>query len=105
TATSLRIGGQPDVSRAALAGSILQRLLAQGGRIAMPLDPQEIARYVAHDALVGRAVEIDGRSAGTAAGINAQGELRVQTGAGFATVHTGRVRVAGARSVAHERAP
>ena len=105
TATSLRIEGSSDVSRGSLAGAILARLLADVDRIATPLDDQEIQRYATLDSLAGRQVEIDGRSAGTAAGISATGELRVQTGARIATVHTGRVRIAGAGSVAHERAP
>lgn len=104
-ATSLRIEGSSDVSRALLAGAILERLLANVDRIATPLGDDEIERYATLDSLAGHQVEIDGRSAGTAAGISATGELRVQTGAGIATVHTGRVRIAGAGSAAHERAP
>jgi BirA family biotin operon repressor/biotin-[acetyl-CoA-carboxylase] ligase len=104
-ATSLRIAGAADVQRSALAAAILERLLAAGDRIALALDAQELAAYSTRDALAGRAVEIDGRPAGTAVGISEQGELRVRNAAGLATVHTGRVRIAGARSAAHERAP
>ena len=105
TATSLWLAGCPDVRRATLAGQVLQRLLAFDERIARPMDAGELAGYAARDALLGHPILVDDRPAGIAAGLTPQGELRVRTDAGVATVHTGRVRIAGAPAVAQERAP
>lgn len=104
-ATSLRMAGAGDVSRAALAGAILDELLAGNDRIAEPLDAEELQAFAGRDALRGQVVAIDDVVAGTAVGVSALGELRVQNDGRIVTVHTGRVRIAGARAVAHERAP
>lgn len=105
TATSLWLAGRKQVRRSTLAGAILERLLPQMDSIAELLDPHELESFAARDALSGQTIEIDDTPAGTAAGLAPDGELRVHSDAGIATVHTGRVRIAGARSVAHERAP
>ncbi len=104
-ATSLRIAGAAGVSRAALAGAILGALLANGDRLAEPLDAAALQHFAARDALRGRLVAIDDVVVGTAAGVSAQGELCVRSDDRIVTVHTGRVRIAGARAAAHERAP
>jgi len=104
-AVSLRIAGRNGVQRGVLAGAILERLAPRADRIALLLAGHELDAWATRDALAGHTIEIDGRAVGTAAGLSAQGELRVQSGAGIATVTTGRVRIAGARTVAHERAP
>lgn len=104
-AVSLRMAGCGGVQRSALAGAILERLVPRADGIALPLAGHELDAWAARDALAGHLIEIDGSAAGTAAGLSPQGELRVQSDAGIATVHTGRVRIAGARTVAHERAP
>ncbi len=105
SATSLWLADRKDVRRSTLAGAILERLLPRMDSIAALLDPHELESFAARDALSGHMIEIDDTPAGTAAGLTPDGELRVHSDAGIATVHTGRVRIAGARSVAHERAP
>ncbi len=105
TAISLRQAGAASVDRGALAGAVLHALAGHEDRIAAPLEEAELQAFAARDALHGAAVVLDDGRTGIAAGITADGELRVRTDAGTISVHTKTVRTTGVRDVAHERAP
>ena len=102
-AASLRmVGGR--VVRAELAGAILRALADCGGHVAEPLSQTELQAFAARDALYGRSIVVDDAPIGIADGITPAGALRVRADTGLLTVHSGSVRLARVRDVAHERA-
>lgn len=103
-ATSLRLAGGGDVRRGELAGAIVCALIADGERIAEPLDAHELRAFAARDVLRGHAVAIDERPTGKALGITSHGALRVDTSERVVHVHTGSPRIAGTRDVANQAA-
>lgn len=103
SATSLRIATGAGTARSALAGAILHALHAGVADIGEPLRAVELRAFAVRDALQGRTITIDGRLAGTAAGITAEGELRVQHEGAVRHVHGGTVRVADGQAAAHQR--
>jgi BirA family biotin operon repressor/biotin-[acetyl-CoA-carboxylase] ligase len=103
-ATSLRMVTGRSAARAELAGAVLRALRVGVDTIGQPLGDEELRAFAVRDALRGLPITIDGVPAGVAAGITADGELRVQDEAGVRRVHGGTVRIASAPGVAHERA-
>ena len=92
-ATSLALKAGQVIPRSEVAGALARQLLREAGRMAAPLDQDELARLLAHDALRGHAIAIDDEPLGTALGINEEGALLVHTGYGVQLVRSGTVRV------------
>jgi len=93
-ATSLAQVGDAGISRPDLAGAIIRELSGIADSEAGPLDFEELAALERLDALRGRPVLVDGRPRGTAAGIAADGSLRVRRSDGrLDLVYSGTVRV------------
>ena len=91
-ATSLRLAGVAGGSRPALAHDILAGVRALGKNAVRPLDRETLDRLAQRDALAGRTVSVDGRIAGRAHGIAADGGLLVQNDDGIETIRAGTVR-------------
>lgn len=81
-----------DVERSWILGPLCARMLALAAAPTDPLRADELARWRARDALAGRRVEVDGRDAGRALGIDASGALLVEDGARASRVYSGTVR-------------
>jgi BirA family biotin operon repressor/biotin-[acetyl-CoA-carboxylase] ligase len=92
-ASLLMIAGHP-VSRARLAGEIVDEVRSIGDRLAAPLDAAALREFAGRDALAGHPITIDGKEAGIACGLAADGSLLVRTGdAPAVPVRNGTVRV------------
>ena len=91
-ATSLALAAGVPPARSALAGLLLARLAPLFGAGHRRLDPGELSRYAARDALAGHPVSVDNVPAGTAAGLTATGALVVDAAGGRRLVHAGTVR-------------
>ena len=102
SATSLRIATGSSPARSALAGAILRALDAGAADIGEPLGAEELRAFAARDALQGRDITIDGAGAGIAAGITAEGELRVLHEGVVRHVHGGTVRIVSGQADAHQ---
>lgn len=98
-ATSLLIATGREVSRAALAGRVIAEVLRLAAHGARPLDDALLADLRRRDVLRGHAVTVDGRRAGTAQGIAADGSLLVRDGHGSpaVAVRSGTIRLAESR--------
>lgn len=95
-ATSLRLAAGREVSRAELAGAIIDAVRRAAGRDAAPLAPDELEALRERDALLGAPVSVDGAPLGVALGIAPDGALRVRRPDGRTeAVHTGTVRTIG----------
>lgn len=94
TATSLAAASNRVMQRAVIAGALARGLAAAGPTIAQPLSASELTELASIDALRGHGIEVDGRPAGLALGISAQGCLRVELEHGIIELHTGTVRLA-----------
>lgn len=81
-ATSLSLEAGRLVSRVAVLGELLPRVLRAGGEPVGPLGDDERRRLAERDALRGRRVRMDDGEVGTAVGIAADGALLVQSGTG-----------------------
>ena len=93
-ATSLAAVLGRRVALAEVADPLVARLLALRDVVSRTLDDETRARLAARDSLRGRAISVDGRHAGRADGITADGALRVVRGDGTAAlVHAGTVRI------------
>jgi BirA family transcriptional regulator, biotin operon repressor / biotin---[acetyl-CoA-carboxylase] ligase len=90
TATSLAIAGAPETTAEAVLAPLLARLDA---RLRSPME-EILAEWRRRDALLGHAVRWDGGE-GTAAGIDADGSLLVDTGAGRVALGAGEVHLGG----------
>lgn len=104
-ATSLRLAGAGDVRRGELAGAIVCALIADGERVAEPLDAHELRAFAMRDVLRGHVVTIDERPTGQALGITSHGALRVDTSERLVHLHTGSPRIAGTRYVEQQVTP
>jgi BirA family biotin operon repressor/biotin-[acetyl-CoA-carboxylase] ligase len=90
-ATSLLLATGRKVSRAALAGGIVERL--RPFRLEGQLGPSVLTDFRDHDALFGRRITLDDGNTVTACGIDAHGALLVQSGLGIRTIRAGSVRL------------
>jgi BirA family transcriptional regulator, biotin operon repressor / biotin---[acetyl-CoA-carboxylase] ligase len=90
-ATSIAALRGAEADRAALAGALV-RALAGTADIAAPLQPAEIRALRQRDALLGRALTLDGSAAGVATGIGPDGGLHVRSTAGSRILYNGTVR-------------
>jgi BirA family transcriptional regulator, biotin operon repressor / biotin---[acetyl-CoA-carboxylase] ligase len=90
-ATSIAAVTGTNADRSALAGALV-RALAGAPDIAAPLQPAEIRALRQRDALLGRALTLDGSDAGVAAGIGPDGGLLVRGHAGARIIYHGTVR-------------
>lgn len=90
TATSLAIAGLGETTAEAVLAPLLARLDA---RLRGPME-EVLAEWRRRDALLGRAVRWDGGE-GTAAGIDADGSLLVDTGRGRVALTAGEVHLSG----------
>lgn len=91
-ATSLRLETRTSVSRPELAHAIIARVRALGEDAIRPLDDETRQRLAARDALAGQNVTVDGRFAGRAVGVAADGALRIQDDQGIRMIRAGSVR-------------
>lgn len=91
-ATSVLIVSGHVADRPGLAAAVIAELQPFDGRALRPLDTDELAEFDARDVLRGRAVQIDGAAAGTAAGIATDAALLISTADGTVPVHFGTVR-------------
>ncbi|MGH7466724.1 MAG: biotin--[acetyl-CoA-carboxylase] ligase [Longimicrobiales bacterium] len=91
-ATSITLATGTDCQRTDIAGAFAFQLLARADRIADRLTQSELDTFSACDVLRGREIEIDGRPAGTAIGIDPEGALLVRSARGVTPIHTGTVR-------------
>lgn len=82
------------VSRAALAGAILDELDRIGEQALLPFDELTRGRLDALDALRGQDIRVDGGPVGQALGIAPDGALRVRYEKGVETIRSGTVRFA-----------
>jgi BirA family biotin operon repressor/biotin-[acetyl-CoA-carboxylase] ligase len=89
TATSLAIAGQEEITAEDVLESLLPRLDA---RLLSPLE-EVLAEWQRRDALLGNPVRWDGGE-GTAAGIDTDGSLLVDTGDGRVALSAGEVHLA-----------
>jgi BirA family biotin operon repressor/biotin-[acetyl-CoA-carboxylase] ligase len=92
-ATSLRIATGRILSRASLAGAIIDRLRPFEGAFDS-LDSEALRRFARRDILSGMRVSVDDSLTGTAAGLTADGALVLHTDGGRRVVHAGTVRSA-----------
>lgn len=81
-----------DVERGRLLGPLCARMLALAAAPTDPLRTAELERWRALDALAGRRVEVDGRDAGRALGVDASGALLVEAGESVSRIYSGSVR-------------
>src|SRR5690606_36346786 len=94
SATSLAIAAGEPVPRADVATRLLDRLRPLFRPPATHFDPGTLNQLRDRDALFGLDVEIEGRHAGTACGIAADGALMVRTPTGgLASIRAGTVRI------------
>lgn len=91
-ATSLRLIGARSCSRPDLAQAILAGVRELGENAVRPLDHETLDRLAHRDALAGRIVSVDGRIAGRAHGIAADGALLVKKDGEIETIRAGTVR-------------
>jgi BirA family biotin operon repressor/biotin-[acetyl-CoA-carboxylase] ligase len=92
-ATSLRIATDRILSRASLAGAIIERLRPFEGAFDT-LDEDARTRFTRRDVLAGRRVTVDDSVTGTAAGLTPDGALVLRTDGGRRITHSGTVRSA-----------
>lgn len=90
-ASLVAAAGRP-LARAELAGELVRELHRIAPRIARPLEAAALEELDARDPLRGRRVRVDGRLLGTAAGVERDGALRVDTGDEILRVRSGTVR-------------
>lgn len=95
-ATSIAAATGRAVDLPALAGKVVARLSMAAEAGGTPLAATELEALARRDVLVGREVTVDGRPAGTAAGIDRSGALLVRKGATIERIYTGTVRPADA---------
>jgi BirA family biotin operon repressor/biotin-[acetyl-CoA-carboxylase] ligase len=92
-ATSIALAHGKHADRARIASALVKELLAHSDHIADRLSTPELEALLGCDALRGREVEIDGRPAGTAVGIDQDGALLLRTALGVSAVHRGTVAI------------
>lgn len=102
TATSLH-GAGCRAGRATVAGALLAALRSSAASLTAPLHADELRAFQQRDALLGRALTVDGVPRGVGAGLTPHGALRVRTAEGESILHAGTVRTAERPSIAHER--
>lgn len=95
SATSLALVTGREVERAALAAALIDEIRAFAGAAGEPLDGAALLAFTRRDVLRGHEVLIDGRPAGTAAGIMPDGALGLDTDGRRRIVRGGTVRLAG----------
>lgn len=92
------------LSRPTLAAALLDELRPHFQDAFTSLDEVALAEYRGRDALYGAAVVVDGQYAGRAAGVDAEGGLRVRLGEKQTVLRTGTVRPAWCRAPAWAQA-
>lgn len=93
-ATSLAIATRHEVRRDKLAGALLAELARLTTVAGEPLDGDTLDEYARRDLLLGARIVISDRIHGTAAGITADGALRIDGRDGLKTIRSGTVRLA-----------
>jgi BirA family biotin operon repressor/biotin-[acetyl-CoA-carboxylase] ligase len=97
-ATSLSIAAGRTIDLVDTGAAVARQLHTAEQGIAEPLDDTELAELHERDALLGHAVGVDGRPAGTALGISREGALLVRSPSGVSEIRSGTVRLVGAIS-------